>query len=84
MKTKQYTSYEQIDRELEILKVEKEINRQKLLLVVQKTKQNLNPLNIVTELMGSYKAPFTTAYNRILKMGIPLIIKLIRRKKRGC
>jgi hypothetical protein len=84
MKTKQYTSYEQIDRELEILKVEKEINRQKLILVVQKTKENLNPLNMVTELMGTYKGSLSNAYNRILRMGIPLIIKLIKRKKRGC
>jgi hypothetical protein len=84
MKTKQYTSFEQIDRELEILKIEKEINHQKLLLVVQKTKESLKPLNMVSGLVGSYKAPFSNIYTSILKMGIPLIIKLIRLKKRDC
>jgi hypothetical protein len=84
MKNKQYTSFEQIDRELEILRIEKEINHQKLLLVVQKTKESLQPLNMVSDLMGSYKASFSNIYTSILEMGIPLIIKLIRRKKRGC
>ncbi|UQD55586.1 DUF6327 family protein [Flavobacterium sp. K5-23] len=84
MKNKQYTSFDQIDRELEILRIEKEINHQKLLLVVQKTKESLQLLNMVSGLVGTISAPFSNAYTGILKMGIPLIIKFLRRKKRGC
>ena len=41
METKKYSSYAQIERELEILKIEKEINYQKLVFSIQKTKENL-------------------------------------------
>jgi hypothetical protein len=47
METKKYTSYAEIDRDLEILKLEKEINYQKLVLSFQKTKESITPQNIV-------------------------------------
>jgi hypothetical protein len=45
MQNKKYTSYAQIDSELEILKIEKEISYQKMVFGVQKTKENLTPQN---------------------------------------
>ena len=56
MQNKKYTSYAQIDRELEILKIEKEISYQKLVFGVQKTKENLTPQNIVNDLIGTYSS----------------------------
>ena len=39
METKKYSSYAQIDRELEILKIEKEISYQKLVFGIKKPKR---------------------------------------------
>ena len=47
MEPKKYSSYVDIDRDLEILKLEKEIHYQKLLLSVKKTKESFEPQNII-------------------------------------
>ena len=51
METKKYSSYAQIECELEILKVERELNLQKIILDVEKTKENLLPKNIIKEIV---------------------------------
>jgi len=43
MERKKYSSYAELDRDLEILKLEKEINYQKLVLSIQKTKESITP-----------------------------------------
>jgi hypothetical protein len=83
MISKKYTSYGEIDRELEILRLEKEINYQKLILTVQKTKENFTPQNLVSGFLGSYKTLFSSSYGTILNIAIPYIIKWIVNKKRG-
>jgi hypothetical protein len=83
MISKKYTSYDEIDRELEILRLEKEINYQKLILTVQKTKENFTPQNLVSGFLGSYKTLFSSSYGTILNIAIPYIIKWIVNKKRG-
>lgn len=47
MEKKHYSSYAQIDQDLEILKVEKELYYQKLLQTFDDTKENLNPKGIL-------------------------------------
>ena len=43
MERKRYSSYAQIEQELEILKVEKELHYQRLLQTFDNTKENLDP-----------------------------------------
>ncbi len=91
MKITKYSSYAEIDRELEILKLEKEINYQKLALSFEKTKESITPQNIVNDFVGSYvnsaSLPFgdliPKALPFILKTALPLLIKWISNKKRG-
>jgi hypothetical protein len=83
MQTKKYSSYAQIDRELEILKVEKEISYQKLVLSIQNTKESFSLLNITTNVFDSVKSTFFSSYATILRILIPIIIKWFRHKKRG-
>lgn len=83
MKTNKYSSYEQINNELEILKLEREINYRRLVLGVKKTKECLKPENVMDELLGSYKSIFSNSYDSIFKLGIPSIIKWISKIKRG-
>ena len=43
METKKYTSYAEIERDLEILKLEKEINYNKIKLNFERTKESVLP-----------------------------------------
>ncbi|MBF4515331.1 hypothetical protein IRZ71_03220 [Flavobacterium sp. ANB] len=83
METKKYASYAEIERDLEILKLEKEINYQKLVLSFQKTKESITPQNIVGGLFYSYKDYFSNSYPKILQAILPYIINWFINKKRG-
>jgi len=83
METKKYSSYEQIELELKILKLEKELSYQKLIWNVQKVKEELSPQNIVGEVVGSYKSILSKTYETILSNVIPILINWLSKKKRG-
>ncbi|MCD0469403.1 DUF6327 family protein [Flavobacterium sp. JAS] len=83
METKKYASYAEIERDLEILKLEKEINYQKLVLSFQKTKESITPQNIVNGFLSSYKEYFSNSYVKILQSILPYIIGWFINKKRG-
>lgn len=83
MGTKKYSSYAQIDRELEILKIEKEISYQKIVLGYYKTKESITPHHLLNNFLGSFKSAFTGSYGTILNVAVPFIIKWIIDKKRG-
>lgn len=83
METKKYSSYAEIERDLEILKLEKEINYQKLVLSFQRTKESITPQSIVSGVFSSYKEYFSNSYPRILQSILPYIINWFINKKRG-
>ncbi len=89
METKKYSSYAQIERELEILKIEKEISYQKLVYGVKKTKESFTPQNIVSDLIGTYSAaiPYgtivSTALPFILNKAVPFVKKWLSKRIRG-
>lgn len=81
--TKKYSSYAQIDSELEILKVEKEISYQKLVLSVQKTKESFSVLNIASNVLDTVKSTFFSSSATIFRLLIPIVINWFTNKKRG-
>ena len=83
MELKKYSSYADIDRDLEILKLEKEIHYQKLLLSVKKTKESFEPQNIINSYLGSFKSTISNNYVQILQTALPYIIGWIINRKRG-
>lgn len=83
MEPKKYSSYADIDRELEVLKLEKEIHYQKLLLSFQKTKESFEPQNIINSYLGSFKSTIYNNYVQILQTALPYIIGWIINRKRG-
>jgi hypothetical protein len=83
MEPKKYSSYADIERDLEILKLEKEINYQKLVLSFQKTKESITPQNIVGGIFSSYKEYFSNSYPKILQSILPFVINWFINKKRG-
>lgn len=83
METKKYSSYAEIERELEILKLEKEIHFQKMVFSIEKTKGSLSFRNIKNSVLDSFKTSLTGYYGTILQFVIPIIIKWLKNKKRG-
>jgi hypothetical protein len=83
METKKYSSYAQIELELEILKVERELNLKRIVLDVEKTKESLLPKNIIKGIFGDYKSIFSNSSGMILNIAVPLIINWITKRKRG-
>lgn len=83
MEKKRYTSYEQIECELEILKVEKELNFQKIVLNVKKTKESFMPKNLIKGFLGSYSSILQNTSGKIIGFAIPIIIGWLRNRKRG-
>ena len=74
METKVYTSYAEIDRDLEILKLQKEIDHQKLALSVEKTIDNLTPGSLMQNVLGNV-GTLVTKYDWLSKIVVPLVIR---------
>ncbi|PZX95310.1 hypothetical protein DOS84_01740 [Flavobacterium aquariorum] len=83
MEAKKYSSYASIDRDLEILKLEKEISYQKLVLSVQKARDQITPENIVSGFLEPYKEAIPNQFLSIIKAAIPYIISYFINRKRG-
>lgn len=83
MGTKKYSSYAQIELELEILKVERELNLKRIVLNVQKTKESLLPINLIKGFVSDYKSIFSNYSGMILNIAIPILINWIIKRKRG-
>lgn len=83
METKKYSSYAEIDRDLEILKIEKEIHYQKILLSIDKTKESIIPSKSVSFIGDIYKKVFSGTIGGILKAAIPYAINWYINRKRG-
>lgn len=78
-----YSSYNQIDSDLEILKTEREIHLQNILLNVEKTKESLQPENLFREALAALKLKLSNSYGMILQIAIPYLINWLINKKRG-
>jgi hypothetical protein len=81
MGTKKYSSYAQIELELEILRVERELNLKQIVLDVEKTKESLLPKNVFKEFLGNYKSILSGYSGTILNIAIPILINLTKRKR---
>ena len=83
METKKYSSYAAIDKDLEILKLEKELYYQKMLLSIDKTKESILPSKSVSFIGNLYQKVFSGTYGTLLKIAIPYIINWYINRKRG-
>lgn len=88
MKKKIYTSYSEIDDDLEILNLERRIAWNRMSLNVEQTKvamnEKLKPLNFVRSAIGFAGPGFTNfSSNRFIRLVLPIVIGLIFKRKRG-
>lgn len=71
MKTKQYNSFEQIDNDLNILRLKREINKETIKNSLQRVKTDLYPSNLFVNFKG-------IVHNYILTFTIKNLRKLVR------
>jgi hypothetical protein len=83
MEIKKYSSFDEIEIELKILKLEKEISFQKLIWNIQKIKEDLSLQSIIMQVIGSYKSILSKTYETILSAIIPILINWFSKRKRG-
>ena len=83
METKKYSSYAQIELELEILKIERELNLKRIVLDVEKIKERLLPINLIKGFIGDYKSILSNYSGTILNIVLPILINWIIKRKRG-
>ena len=83
MDSKKYSSYADIDRDLEILKIEREIHYQKIILSIDTTKENLKPLRVIGSIFRGYKKIFKSNYGKIIELGLTYFLARYINKKRG-
>ena len=83
METKKYSSYADIDSDLEILKLEKEISYQKLVLSIQKTKDAVTPENIINGFLEPYREAIPNSLRSIIQAIFPYVISYFMNRKRG-
>ena len=83
MEAKKYASYAEINHDLEILKTEKEIHYQKILLSIDKTKESLTPSKTISFVSNLLENTFSGATGTIVKTLIPMAINWYINRKRG-
>ena len=83
MEKKKYSSYAEIDHDLKILKVEREIHYQKIVLSIDKTKESFLPPKSVSFVADLYQKVFSGSTGKILTFAIPYLIKWVINRKRG-
>lgn len=83
METKKYSSYAQINHDLEILKVQREIHYQKIMLSIDKTKESIFPSKSILFVNDLYRKVFSGSLGTILKIAIPYAINWYINRKRG-
>ena len=79
MKPKQY-SYAEIDRELEILKLERQLHLEKMKLGLENTKENLKLGNLVEGYIGfSTTSSSGSLISKLVNYALPFILKFLKR-----
>lgn len=83
MEPKKYSSYAEIDHDLKILKTEKEIHYQKILLSIDKTKESILPSKSVSLVGDIYQKATSGILGTILKIAVPYAVNWYINRKRG-
>lgn len=83
MAKKRYSSYAEIERDLEILQLEREIHYQKTLLSIDKTKESIIPIKAISKLIQKYEYWESGIVAQLIKLAIPLLTNWFINRKRG-
>lgn len=74
-KQKIYSSFEEIELDLQILKVQREIHVQKIKLNLEKTGENLKPINLLEDYIGESNRNTFSLIEQVIKIILQFVIK---------
>ena len=83
METKKYSSYAEIDLDLKIIQIERQIYYQKMLKSFEDTKESILPSKTITLVENLYEKVFSGTYGTIIKTLIPIVVNWYLNRKRG-
>jgi hypothetical protein len=83
MEPKKYSSYAEIDRDLQILKMQRELHHQKIMLSIDKTKEAFMPSKTVSLVGDIYQKATSGVIGTILKIAVPYAVNWYINRKRG-
>jgi len=83
METKKYSSYAEIDLDLKIIQIERQIYYQKMFKSIEDTKESILPSKTITLVENLYEKVFSGTYGTIIKTLIPIIVNWYLNRKRG-
>ena len=78
-----YASYAEIDKDLEMLQLEREIQKQKIGLSFQKSRDLIDVPYVLSEGLNSVSSSFQWNISTIFKWVIPIVLRYYMTKKRG-
>lgn len=74
-KPKIYSSFEEIELDLQILKVQREIHAQKIKLNLEKTGENLRPINLLEDYIGETNRTTFSLIEQVIKIILQFVVK---------
>lgn len=74
-KPKRYSSFEEIELDLKILRLEREIHAQKIKLTIERTKQNLQPVNLLQDYIGESNQMTFSLIEQIFRIILQFVVK---------
>lgn len=81
MAAKQYSSYAEIDRDLEILKMERQLHLEKVKYELGNAKENLKFGNLVEGYFGFSFENKTSVISKIIRFLMPYVLKFMKSKE---
>jgi hypothetical protein len=70
-----YSSFEEIELDLKILKLEREIHAQKIKMGFQETGENLRPMNLLQDYIGAGNQTTFSLIEQVIKFILQFVVK---------
>lgn len=70
-----YSSFEEIELDLKILRLEREIHAQKIKITIEKTGENLRPINLLQDYLGTQNQTNLSMIEQIVKFILQFVVK---------
>lgn len=74
-KPRVYSSFEEIELDLQILKLQREIHAQKIKLNIEKTGENLRPMNLLNDYIGESNRSTFSLIEQVIKIILQFVVK---------
>lgn len=75
MKDRNYKSFTEIDKDIQIAKLERDIHREKFLLQAERLKHNFSPASLLKNSFGGGESGSSSIWMNVLNLALPFLFK---------